>query len=119
MHTTTTPRDILHSTFDPVNLVHFSRVHVVDKEAPPDATGNDLPPIGGEASSEDWEVLQVETLQLGVGVTVDLWERGEGRGKGREVGGGDEGEAMRGEKDTWGGVRGREGKGWDGNDLKW
>ena len=86
MHTTTTPRDILHSTFDPVNLVHFSRVHVVDKEAPPDATGNDLPPIGGEASSEDWEVLQVETLQLGVGVTVDLWERGEGRGKGREVG---------------------------------
>ena len=80
MHTTTTPRDI-RSTFDPVNLVHFSRVHVVDKEAPPDATCYDLPAIGGEASSEDGEVLQVETLQLGVGVTVDLWgEEGGGRG---------------------------------------
>lgn len=77
-------------TFDSVYLGHLSRVHVVDKESPPDATGDDLPAIGGEASSEHWEVLYMEALQLGVGVTIDLRKRRQSGGGGGE------------EKEGWG-----------------
>ena len=75
-------------TFNPVYLGDLSRVHVIDIEPPSDATGDDLPPIRGEAGSEHWEVFQVEALKLGIGVTIDLCgDTGEGRsGSAEEVG---------------------------------